>query len=358
MRKSGASHFTRARGPRGTLRLSTPHRPVAARAEPRNRRKWRARCTASQSGEAEAVRAFEASTCMAEYSSGAGLGGCRSFAACRRKEGSLENSSRAPRMRRAACQALLFLVVFRVMAAGSHGATLLPAIWAGNGNRSTSVPVRVNYYLRARETSNNPILFVPSFRDPAGLTRRRRGAASHLNMMKKVFRFREPLDARPDLFNLQFPEEQHKLQLVGTKVCMTTLASPFDTAEPVTLIRIFPATICRFEDFGLAQCAYGLPVANRRFLKRPHLGRLLAVGANESKLRRLHVQPPQNFSLGQRLDASSLLGASHVDVTSRTKGHGFSGVMARHGFKGSAKTEVEGTSSKLTRRPLLAASTA
>jgi large subunit ribosomal protein L3 len=50
------------------------------------------------------------------------------------------------------------------------------------------------------------------------------------------------------------------------------------------------------------------------------------------------VDNPDEFNLGQVISAEIFNVGEKVDVTGKTKGRGFSGVMRRHGFAGGKKT--------------------
>ncbi|KAL8448442.1 hypothetical protein Emed_003776 [Eimeria media] len=157
---------------------------------------------------------------------------------------------------------------------------------------------------------------------------------------------------------------------------MTRVFAPDGRSEPATLLQVLPSTIVQFLEFGKAVVAYDDPLHSHRFVRRSALGVLQRVGSSSSSttsgggstsgsssrssgsstLAAVYAQPAAEFVLGQILDVSCLLGATHVTIQGPPKKKGFEGVMQRHGFKGNtaaALRQQQQQQHQLRRAPLL-----
>lgn len=143
-----------------------------------------------------------------------------------------------------------------------------------------------------------------------------------------------PNDPRPDLWTkINFPEQYPMIELKAVKYKMGNVVAPNGYVEVITALFIPPQMICQFDDFGRCLVSFGKPLWEKRWHKKPHLGKLSRVGANFSRLASVKLQPPHDFSLGQLLDCSLFANCTHVKVSGITKGKGFSGAIKRHGFQ-------------------------
>jgi large subunit ribosomal protein L3 len=57
-----------------------------------------------------------------------------------------------------------------------------------------------------------------------------------------------------------------------------------------------------------------------------------------SQLREFRTRSVGEYEVGQELTVAQFDQGDHVDVTGKSKGHGFTGVVKRHGFRGGPKT--------------------
>jgi large subunit ribosomal protein L3 len=130
--------------------------------------------------------------------------------------------------------------------------------------------------------------------------------------------------------------------LIGRKLGMTRVFGDDGTVVPVSVIEATPNSITRLrtpEQDGYAALQVGSGVARR--LTKPvagqfkHLEKALQSPARVSEFR---VDTVEGYEVGQTLDVSLFEAGELVDVTGVSKGHGFTGTIARHHFKRGPKT--------------------
>ncbi len=130
--------------------------------------------------------------------------------------------------------------------------------------------------------------------------------------------------------------------LIGRKLGMSTVYSPEGRQIPVTVIEVGPCTVTQIktettDGYNSLQLAFGQRKEKR--MTKPVQGHLRKSGlAVAAALREVPVDNPDEFNLGQVISAEIFNVGEKVDVTGKTKGRGFSGVMRRHGFAGGKKT--------------------
>jgi large subunit ribosomal protein L3 len=123
---------------------------------------------------------------------------------------------------------------------------------------------------------------------------------------------------------------------------MSTVYSPEGRQIPVTVIEVGPCTVTQIktettDGYNSLQLAFGQRKEKR--MTKPVQGHLRKSGlAVAAALREVPVDNPDEFNLGQVISAEIFNVGEKVDVTGKTKGRGFSGVMRRHGFAGGKKT--------------------
>ena len=130
--------------------------------------------------------------------------------------------------------------------------------------------------------------------------------------------------------------------LIGRKLGMTRVFGDDGTVVPVSVIEATPNSITRLrtpEQDGYAALQLGSGVARR--LTKPvagqfkHLDKAQQAPARVSEFR---VDTVEGYEVGQTLDVSLFEAGELVDVTGVSKGHGFTGTIARHHFKRGPKT--------------------
>jgi large subunit ribosomal protein L3 len=126
--------------------------------------------------------------------------------------------------------------------------------------------------------------------------------------------------------------------ILGRKLGMTQIFDADNRIVPVTVVEAGPCRVVQLktperDGYAAVQLAFGDTKPAR--LTKPELGHLKAAGAPAQKyLVELRVDDLSNFEVGQVLQADVFAAGERVDVTGTSKGHGFSGVMKRHNFKG------------------------
>jgi large subunit ribosomal protein L3 len=129
---------------------------------------------------------------------------------------------------------------------------------------------------------------------------------------------------------------------MGKKLGMTRVFGDDGSVVPVTVIEASPNTVARLrtpEQDGYA--ALQLATGTARRLSRPVTGQFKHLGKDQRRPRHVaevRVDTTDGYEAGQQLDVSLFEAGELVDVTGVSKGHGFSGVIARHHFKRGPKT--------------------
>ena len=130
--------------------------------------------------------------------------------------------------------------------------------------------------------------------------------------------------------------------LIGRKLGMMRVFGDDGRVIPVSVIEALPNTVARIrteERDGYTALQLGTGTARR--LTKPVAGQLKSLPREAQKLatlREFRIEAVEGFELGQRLDVTLFAPGDLVDVTGVSKGHGFTGVIARHGFRRGPKT--------------------
>jgi large subunit ribosomal protein L3 len=130
--------------------------------------------------------------------------------------------------------------------------------------------------------------------------------------------------------------------LIGRKLGMTRVFGDDGTVVPVSVIQATPNSITRLrtpERDGYAALQLGAGTARR--VSKPVAGQFKELAKEQQKpaaVRELRVDSVEEYEVGQTLDVSLFEPGDLVDVTGVSKGHGFTGTIARHNFKRGPKT--------------------
>jgi large subunit ribosomal protein L3 len=130
--------------------------------------------------------------------------------------------------------------------------------------------------------------------------------------------------------------------LIGRKLGMMRVFGDDGRVIPVSVIEALPNTVARIrtaERDGYSALQLGTGTARR--LTKPVAGQLKSLPREAQKLatlREFRVDAVDGYELGQQLDVTLFAPGDLVDVTGVSKGHGFTGVIARHGFKRGPKS--------------------
>jgi large subunit ribosomal protein L3 len=129
--------------------------------------------------------------------------------------------------------------------------------------------------------------------------------------------------------------------IIGRKIGMTQIFDETGAAIPVTVIEAGPCYVTQIktcETDGYSAIQLGYDEVESRKLNLPQRGHLKAVGKNLRVLREFRVNDPQEYEVGQCIQADMFTVGQTVDIIGRTKGRGFAGVIKRHGFHRQAQT--------------------
>ena len=130
--------------------------------------------------------------------------------------------------------------------------------------------------------------------------------------------------------------------LIGRKLGMTRIFGDDGTVVPVSVIEATPNSITRLrtpEQDGYAALQLGAGVARRQ--TKPVAGQFKHLEKDHqspARVREFRVDSVDGYEVGQMLDVSLFEAGELVDVTGVSKGHGFTGTIARHHFKRGPKT--------------------
>ena len=128
--------------------------------------------------------------------------------------------------------------------------------------------------------------------------------------------------------------------IIGKKVGMTQIFDAEGNCLPVTVVQAGPCYVTQIKNQGTDRYTaiqLGYDKVPERKLSGPEKGHLKKAGVEP--LRTLHELPVSEedvseISLGQKIDVSVFKPGDYVDVTGKSKGRGFTGVMKRHNFHG------------------------
>ncbi|HEU5417172.1 MAG TPA: 50S ribosomal protein L3 [Streptosporangiaceae bacterium] len=126
--------------------------------------------------------------------------------------------------------------------------------------------------------------------------------------------------------------------VLGTKLGMTQVFDDGGKMVPVTVVAAGPCvvTAVRTPDAdGYAAVQLGFGEIDPRKVNRPEAGHFGKAGVTPRRyLVELRTDDADQYTLGQEVTAQAFEAGELVDVTARSKGKGFAGVVKRHGFKG------------------------
>lgn len=143
--------------------------------------------------------------------------------------------------------------------------------------------------------------------------------------------------------------------LLGYKVGMTTIIEEGGAAMPVTVIQAGPCYVTQVKNTdsdGYQALQLGFDETKEGRLTRGELGHLGRLPQDKDHpdrkedagipalrhLREFRTRTVDNYEVGQELTVGQFEKGDRVDVTGKSKGRGFTGVVKRHGFRGGPKT--------------------
>ena len=124
--------------------------------------------------------------------------------------------------------------------------------------------------------------------------------------------------------------------IIGKKVGMTQIFDEAGHALPVTVIQAGPCTVVQkktAEKDGYEAVQLGFDTVPERKLTKPEAGHQKKAGITEFKkvLKEFALEDCSKFEVGDVLTAELFAEGDRVDVTGISKGHGYQGVIKRHG---------------------------
>jgi large subunit ribosomal protein L3 len=130
--------------------------------------------------------------------------------------------------------------------------------------------------------------------------------------------------------------------LIGRKLGMMRIFGDDGSVVPVSVIEATPNTVTRLRDVerdGYAAVQLGAGTTRRS--TRPVAGQFKHLDKEHQHprhVREVRVDPAEEYEVGQQLGVDVFSAGELVDVTGVSKGHGFTGVIARHNFQRGPKT--------------------
>ncbi|ROT34157.1 50S ribosomal protein L3 [Micromonospora sp. HM5-17] len=125
--------------------------------------------------------------------------------------------------------------------------------------------------------------------------------------------------------------------ILGAKLGMTQVWDN-NRVVPVTVVQAGPCVVTQVrtpekDGYSAVQLAYG--AIDPRKVKKPLGGHFAKANvAPRRHIVELRTTDAADYELGQEVTVETFTPGTLVDVTGRTKGKGFAGVMKRHGFGG------------------------
>ena len=126
-------------------------------------------------------------------------------------------------------------------------------------------------------------------------------------------------------------------ELLGKKIGMTSVFGADGKNVPCTVIEVGPCTVTQIKNVekdGYAAVQVGFQEAKEKHTSAPLLGHFKKAGVTPKR----HLAEFKNFekeyNLGDVITVDLFSDAAYVNVIGTSKGHGYQGVVKRHGFGG------------------------
>ena len=123
--------------------------------------------------------------------------------------------------------------------------------------------------------------------------------------------------------------------IIGKKVGMSQIFDENGHVIPVTVIEAGPCTVVQkktSEKEGYEAVQLGYEDVPERKLTKPEMGHLNKAGVSPKKyLREFNLENAAELNVGDIVKADTFKVGDFVDVTGTSKGHGYQGVIKRHG---------------------------
>ncbi len=126
--------------------------------------------------------------------------------------------------------------------------------------------------------------------------------------------------------------------VLGEKLGMTQVWDENNRVVPVTVVKAGPCVVTQVrtndrDGYEAVQIAFG--EIDPRKVNKPLKGHFAKADVTPRRhLVEIRTADASEYTLGQELNADTFEAGLKVDVTGKSKGKGFAGVMKRHNFKG------------------------
>lgn len=135
--------------------------------------------------------------------------------------------------------------------------------------------------------------------------------------------------------------------IIGKKIGMTQIFDEAGRSIPVTVIEAGPCTVVQkksAEKDGYEAVQLGYETVPERKLTKPESGHQKKAGITELKkvLREFALNDSSAYNVGDEVKAGIFTAGEYVDITGTSKGHGFQGVIKRHGAQRTPMTHGGG----------------
>ena len=124
--------------------------------------------------------------------------------------------------------------------------------------------------------------------------------------------------------------------IIGKKIGMTQVFDEAGRVVPVTVIQAGPCTVVQkktAEKDGYEAIQLGYETVAERKLTKPEVGHQKKAGITEFQkvLKEFALKDSEKYNVGDKVTADTFAAGDFVDVTGTSKGHGYQGVIKRHG---------------------------
>ena len=123
--------------------------------------------------------------------------------------------------------------------------------------------------------------------------------------------------------------------IIGKKVGMTQIFDENGKVIPVTVVEAGPCVVTQkknIETDGYVAVQLGFEDVKESKLSKPEAGHLKKAGVEAKKhLKEFKLENAEELNIGDVIKADTFAAGDMIDVTGISKGHGYQGVIKRHG---------------------------
>ncbi len=126
--------------------------------------------------------------------------------------------------------------------------------------------------------------------------------------------------------------------IIGKKIAMTQIFTEEGKVIPVTMVEAGPCMVTQIktvEREGYDALQLGFGAVKEKKVSKPQKGHFESKNLEPRRhLAELRVEDPAGYRLGQEITVDIFAKGDHVDITGRSRGKGFAGVIKRYNFRG------------------------